>query len=394
MLKRNRTARRGRSPANEVELIRLAEGMAASTSRLEDNFWLSRLTTLVEKLLQDRDEDTLTSALDQLAEGDAEAYTVLADAIESTCESVRLTVDGKAWDALLFTAPLLTWSRWQIASGPMNADTVRNTQTQLRAHVFARDARIAIADFLFSPDQLPRGFVPTLELLQALAKAAQGSGTLKLDARTLPETRAFLSDTRYVIGAVLVPAGEAIFRWQEDDGDQEEAETQWRRQGGAVLQPLLPGAASETLLPGAYHGTWREADRASRAYALRATVSFLMLTLNITARDLQAVIGPFAGKRLEEYRVGFLRRGDDKVIQGVVWPLLDGEDERTDCVAEIEAQLKDAGIVDILVHEHDFPLDYCDDCGSPLYPNPEGEVLHAEPPEEAEAQAEAPRHLH
>jgi uncharacterized protein YuzB (UPF0349 family) len=39
-----------------------------------------------------------------------------------------------------------------------------------------------------------------------------------------------------------------------------------------------------------------------------------------------------------------------------------------------------------------FPLEYCDDCGAPLYPNPDGEPVHAELPEE---QAEAaPRHLH
>ncbi|MDR3426998.1 MULTISPECIES: DUF2863 family protein [Silvimonas] len=393
MMKRNRPSRRGRSPADEVELIRLAEGMAASTSRLEDLFWQQRLFTLVEKLLQDRDEDTVNSALDQLSESDVEAYNALADSIESNCESFTLEVDGKRWDTLLFIAPLLTWSRWHIASGNIPAETLRNTQTQLKAHVFAKHAKMGLADFLFSPDQLPRGFVPTLELLQELTQAAFGNGVLKVDAQALPETRAFLSDTRYVIGAVAIPTGHAVFRWQEDDGDREEATTQWQRQGGAALHPLLPGAASEALLPGAYHATWREADRASRAYALRATVSFLLLTLNITARDLQAVIGPFQGKRLEEYRVGFLRRGGDKIIQGVVWPLLDGEDEHADSVAEMEAVLKDIGIVDILVHEHDFPLDYCDDCGAPLYPTPDSELLHAEPPEE-ETQAEVPRHLH
>jgi uncharacterized protein YuzB (UPF0349 family) len=37
-------------------------------------------------------------------------------------------------------------------------------------------------------------------------------------------------------------------------------------------------------------------------------------------------------------------------------------------------------------------LEYCDDCGAPLYPNPEGEPVHAELPEQEEEAV--PRHLH
>jgi hypothetical protein len=37
-------------------------------------------------------------------------------------------------------------------------------------------------------------------------------------------------------------------------------------------------------------------------------------------------------------------------------------------------------------------LEYCDDCGAPLYPNPEGEPVHAELPEPEEEAL--PRHLH
>jgi hypothetical protein len=46
----------------------------------------------------------------------------------------------------------------------------------------------------------------------------------------------------------------------------------------------------------------------------------------------------------------------------------------------------------VLLLDQRFPLEFCDDCGAPLYPNPEGEPVHAEMPEE---QTEAtPRHLH
>jgi hypothetical protein len=44
-----------------------------------------------------------------------------------------------------------------------------------------------------------------------------------------------------------------------------------------------------------------------------------------------------------------------------------------------------------VVLDHRFPLEYCDDCGAPLYPNPEGEPEHAEMPEPEQP---APTHLH
>jgi hypothetical protein len=32
--------------------------------------------------------------------------------------------------------------------------------------------------------------------------------------------------------------------------------------------------------------------------------------------------------------------------------------------------------------DHHFPMEFCDDCGAPMYPNPEGELVHAEMPEQ------------
>jgi hypothetical protein len=60
--------------------------------------------------------------------------------------------------------------------------------------------------------------------------------------------------------------------------------------------------------------------------------------------------------------------------------------------SKIEALLKEVGIRQIKVLEERFPLEYCEDCGSPLYPNPEGELLHAELPEDSELPSSM--HLH
>ena len=65
---------------------------------------------------------------------------------------------------------------------------------------------------------------------------------------------------------------------------------------------------------------------------------------------------------------------------------------RAQALARLDAALREAGITSVLMLDQRFPLEFCDDCGAPLYPNPEGEPVHAELPEE---QAEtAPRHLH
>jgi hypothetical protein len=35
--------------------------------------------------------------------------------------------------------------------------------------------------------------------------------------------------------------------------------------------------------------------------------------------------------------------------------------------------------------DQQFPYEFCDDCGAPLYPNAEGDAVHAEMPEQTNA---------
>ncbi len=390
-MKRNRFSRRTKhNPATE-ELIRLAGSAAQSSSRIEDEFWQKRLTAAIDRLLADGDDATLNGTLDHLYGAGGRAYDELADMVESCCESRRLDT-GAAQDVVLFAAPLLAWSRFVIPSGAIAAEHLAALRVQLQAHVLAADAKLGLTDYLWSPDQLPQSYSETAQLTEKLAKAALHGKDLKLDTAAMPETTNFLSDTRYVIGAVAAPRGAALFRWQEDDGTRTEALKQWRAQGGDAMRPLLPACAMELLLPQPYHAAAREADRASRPYSLRAAVAFLQTTLNIAASDLRAVLAPYYDRQIEEFRIGFTLADSTDVVHGVVWPLLEAEDEAADMPAQIEAVLSEAGLREIIALDHRFPMEYCDDCGAPLYPNPDGEPSHAELPEE---QAEAaPRHLH
>jgi len=394
-MKRTRFSRRGGLTRDAEQLIQLAQGLANAGGRLEAGWWESQLNALIEKLLRNRNDDALSAALDRLYETGGRAYDAAADLIEAGSESGAIKPDTEgapARDALLIAAPVLAWSRYAISSGPLNETTLAGLKAQLHGHVLAANTELALADFLWSPDQLPRGYAETFELTKRLALSASRGQNLHIEAANLPETTPFLSDLRYVVGVVIAPHGAPIFRWQEEGSTPESVAAQWTQQGGSVLASVFPACAIEPVLPDAYHAACRQGDRASRPYSLKASVAFLQTTLSIMASDLRVVIAPFHDRRLEEYRIGFTLRQQPDVVHGVVWPLLDAEDETTDVAGQIEAVLREAGVGQIINLEQRFPMEYCDDCGAPLYPDPEGEPVHAEMPDEEDGTR--PAHLH
>ena len=147
---------------------------------------------------------------------------------------------------------------------------------------------------------------------------------------------------------------------------------------------MFQGCALDLLLPDGFFSAWRMADRLARPYSMHATVDFLQSTLNIPVSDLRAVIAPFHDQLLEEYRVSFTFMGSNEVLYGIVWALVGEEDENSDTISQIETTLQECGITRITPLDNRFPLEYCEECGAPLFPNSEGEIVHAEFPEEGD----------
>jgi len=54
---------------------------------------------------------------------------------------------------------------------------------------------------------------------------------------------------------------------------------------------------------------------------------------------------------------------------------------------EALAQLAECGVTQVKRLPATFTPEYCEDCGAPLFANAEGEIVHAELPEEADIQA-------
>lgn len=396
-MKRRRPPGRHRLSRDAERLTWLAQGLADSGSRQEDLWWEQELARLIDKLLGQGDDDPLNQALDRLHEGNgqangqtsgqARAYEELADLIEAECESASTEAGGR----LLLALPVLAWSRYVIPARAIPADALETLRAQLGAHVLAAGARVAFADYLFSPDQLPQGYSQTRAFAEALWHAADQGRDLAIDPRDLPESQSFVSDVRYLLAAVAVPPQGPLFRWNEPDGQRDTALAAWREQAGPTFQRLLTGCASEPLLPDAYFAAWRRADQETRPFALKAAVAYLQTLLNVPAPRLRAVVAPYFDRWLEEWRVGFTLHDSDQVVHGVTWPLLGQEDESADIPGQIDALLRAAGLTEVTLLDTRMPLEYCDDCGAPLFPNPDGENMHAELPEDTQG---APAHLH
>ena len=160
-MKRNRPPSRKRISTDATELGRLATCLSEAGGKLEDAFWEKQLSELVDKLLHDGAEDDLNASLDRLFDSHVEAHDCLADIIESRAESCVMSNQGSDYDILLFNVPLLAWSRFSIPAGTIPKSTLQTLKVQLGAHVFAAGAQLAVADYLYSPDQLPRSFVET-----------------------------------------------------------------------------------------------------------------------------------------------------------------------------------------------------------------------------------------
>jgi hypothetical protein len=276
-----------------------------------------------------------------------------------------------------------------------------------------------MAPSLFSIDQLPRTHAETLAMTQRMAAAALAGRPLPAISGA-PETAPFLADTRYLLAVVAAPAGQPLFRWQMTEGRTDiaairaDALKQWQAQALPNIERLLPGCGIELLLPEAYYAACREADTKVRAVSVRAAVHYLTHALAVEPNGLAAIIGGFGADsvdaRIDEYRISFTLRQQQDVVYGVVWPLYGQEDagdglpiaaperpytamrsQRLAPIDEILTLLKECGIVDVQCHEEQFPMEFCDDCGSPLYCDLQEELVHAQMPEDT---PHASGHLH
>jgi hypothetical protein len=391
-MSRSRAKAPPRLTRDAERLIALANGLNASGSLTEDRYWEGEMSTLAARLLENGNDAPIDGALDHLYQTNLGAYDTLIELVENESESIVVMQGDRAWQSLLIAAPIVAWSKYSIPWGAVPRDEAETLKVQLQAHVLAEGARLSLVPYLYSIDQLPRHYSELRKLAARMGDSAVSGEVARLDYSRLPETAHLLADTRFLVASVAAPRGQALFRWQEDasgHAGRSRCLEQWIAQARPTLSKLLPGCVFECLLPDAYYVNCRESDRRVRPFGIRAATAFLENALAAKPADLQAVVAGFGEERVDEYRVAFSLLGDSDVAHGVVWPLYGREDEtaRPGPLDEVMAQLAEVGVTEVKKLPGTFTPEYCEDCGAPLFANAEGEIVHAELPEEADTQA-------
>ena len=389
---KRRTARLAR---DAQQLITLAAHCTKAGSRYEDIFWEREIIALGSKLMaagQDSIiEAALDSTLDSSLESDLDTHETLISFCEAAAECSSVDVNGASFDTLLIAMPMVAWSRYAIASGPLSmtavkSDTVTNKTVgallaALHTHILAKDAQACMSPYLYSIDQMPISFSGVHKLAQKLTHAAINNTQPGFDYAKLPAAADLLADVRFLIAGVSVPEGAPLFRWQADVAINRDAcAATWTTEAKPLMAGLLPGCEFECLLPDAYFVSCREADRRVRPYAIRSAVAFLETSLKVKPEKVHAVVAAVGEKAVTEFRISFITPGQSDVVHGSIWPVFSAEEDES----EIIRVLRECKVGNIITPEGMFDAEHCDDCGAPLFANADSEMVHPAWPDDAE----------
>lgn len=388
-----------RLPRDAARLVFLCKSLHASGSRMEDQYWESEIESLLSKLLKAGQDTALENALEHLSEHDTDAFEVLLEQTETHTESFTATHEANGYDVLLITAPFAVWTRYQLPKGVLSERELVALTGALQDCVLAPEVTLAAVGQLIGLDEMPRSFVQTWVWLHKLGQSAIGAKVSVPTPNVAMELPGMLADAKHLVMALAVPRGKPIFKWQSDEKtNRDQCLAMWKAASTPVLGNVLAGCQFEVLLPDAYYVSMRDADKHIRPIAIRAASHWLQNALEIPAAGIRATIIGMGEQKADEYRVGYSLQTHTDVIYGTVWPVFGREDTPSennlmivDTIDEIAAVLRESGIRDIRRLPGIVTPEYCDDCGAPLFPNPLGELVHAELPEEA---AHAPAHFH
>lgn len=396
--------------ADSQRLVSLALEMFYASSFLESEFCRKKLDALVFRLLQAKKQSVLNDAIEYLFTTDMEAYNCLLEVAEALSESAVIERNGKRYHALLVAIPVLAWTRFSIASGTLAPELVESVADRFARLILADDVRFALAPGLYAVDQLPYSHVDVIAVTQGLIQSIVQGSRFELASRQ--ETVPFLADGRYLLASVMAAEGEPLFRWQAISDPagfemvKEDCLKLWRQEMTPIMAEVLPGCNVELLLPGGFFNTCRKADQAIRPSTIRAAVHYLVHALDTQPENLCAVVGGFGkdldGVQVEEYRIGFYRKDNEKIVYGIVWPVygteevngmnlpsrLEGHSSASSRkggkqLLDIFQLLRELGVSYEKTAVERFAMEFCEDCGAPLFADTNGELVHAEMPEDA-----------
>ncbi|MGE8547490.1 MAG: DUF2863 family protein [Alcaligenes sp.] len=376
-------------------LVNYADALVRSGSQVEDRYWQGLAGQLLDKLYAGRRNTSVEQTLELLgSQQQNQHYEIVMELAEAHAESLRIEHQGVLYDALLFSAPLTAWTRYQLPQGVLTETQRQELDACLRNTILAEGVLCALVPDLVNYDEMPQTYQQAYEWTHTLAAKALGRSQENVRPLAPPEANTLLADARFLVGVALAPVGQPLFRWQQQGESAHAAHLhcieQWVQQCAPILGPLFTGCQVQYLAPNAYYVNTREADREIRPLAVQAGVTWLQTAANIAPDQLRAVIVASGNEVVEEYRVGFSTVSSPAVIYGCIWPVLSqeeaesslSEDEHIDIPDIIAALLKSLGVQ----HVHRLPglhsTEVCEDCNAPFFPDIHGEMQHPELPDE------------
>ena len=382
-------------PKEIQRLVNYTDALVRSGSQVEDRYWQDLAGQLLDKLYAGRRNTAVEQTLELLgSQQQHQHYEILMELAESHAESLRLEHDGVLYDALLFSAPLTAWTRYQLPQGTLTDAQRQDLESALKASILADGVLCALVPDLVNYDEMPQSYQQAHEWTQTLAGKALQRSKDTVKPSVPPEANTLLADARFLVGVALAPAGQALFRWQQA-GDSTHALhlaciEHWVQLCTPVLGPLFTGCQVQYMAPNAYYVNTREADREIRPLAVQAGVTWLQTAANIGPEQLRAVIAACGNDTVEEYRVGFSTLSSPAVIYGCIWPVLSqeeaesslSEDDHIDIPDIIAALLKSLGVQHVQRLPGLHSTEVCEDCSAPYFPDINGEMQHPELPDE------------
>lgn len=379
------------------DLVTWVRASQSATSRFEDRFWHTHIECQVAALLSARKDDAIEGALNELAAENLDEAQDLLECVHAASQGLTLTTDGQKWQVLLVTCPFSVWTRYQLPQAKLTVADVQAFLEGLQSTVFVPGVRTQALPKLLGLDEMPRSYSEIYHWLEPLAKLALGQTAAVPKTITVEPNPSLLVDTRHFILAVAVPDGEPLFRWQADLRTTfEQCQQEWSAYIIPRMTQLMPGCQFHALLPTPYHSGVDASERHVRMVAIESASQWLHDTLALKPGELGASIAAVGEDSIQEYRIGFYRRGRPDVIYGTIWPMFEeihpeSSDGIIDSIDEIASVLKTHGVQHIVRIPGVLWPESCEDCTAPFFPNTAGELVHVELPEEA---FDAPQHFH
>ena len=378
--------------AERDELIRLAYMAIESSSRLQDAQCDAALSELCSTALAAGDDSDIEAALSELKNDDTPAYDELL-AMSEDCAQVYRDASGTH---VLFLIPILAWSRYHIPQGKLSDAVLEQLAACYKSHYCADTARITIGDSLIAAEHIPERLSQVQDLLKHLVENGGKHDAVVSVAHLLKEaTVPDFADSRYIALCVSSKNEADLFpSLSHGYFDRARAHMRFCLQAKRILELSLLGSVFDVQPPAAFFTAWRQGETAMRVYALKALVDFvacmgygpfeLIATTGIFQRAIESDSEPNT-----EIRIGIAPLNNPgTIIAGVVWPCMTEDVEGTQQFAgEV---LASCDVTRIAALEQTFTMEWCEDCGAPLYANKDGLVTHIEVPEEVNTDSFAP----